>query len=126
MTVSQRLPRFAIFCPVGDWYVGIDEVANLYIVYENSCDDENRGTCVGARLWHCNSPQIPFTLGMPTGWMSYANISSGHFRCDQFNSADRNAQRQAKGSNCHQNRFGTLCFLAVSAEEHALGQEFAY
>ncbi len=43
--MSQCRLRSAILflCPVGDRYIGIDQIANLYIVYDNEYNDEKKG-----------------------------------------------------------------------------------
>ena len=43
--MSQCRLRSAIFFlyPLGDRYIGIDQIANLYIVYDNEYNDERKG-----------------------------------------------------------------------------------
>jgi hypothetical protein len=40
---------------MGNAYVGIDPMTNRYIVYDNVCNDENKGLYRGPYLvYHCN------------------------------------------------------------------------
>jgi hypothetical protein len=42
VAVATAVSEF-LLCPVGEAYVGIDQMANLYIVYDNECIDEIKG-----------------------------------------------------------------------------------